>query len=111
MPGAARAAAASAGTPGGSISVARWTTEADDRRTWPLDRYLDEGPRTIDWLTKNVVKYHRTVGTYLNTLLHAGFAIAHVEEWGPSAEQVAGQPDWADEQQRPAFLIIAATRP
>ena len=40
--------------------------------TWPLDRYLDEGPRTTAWLASNVIKQHRTTATYLNALKRRG---------------------------------------
>ena len=43
-------------------------------------------------------------------LLRLGFAISHVEEWGPTAEQIELQPDLADERQRPPFLLVAARR-
>ncbi len=36
-----------------------WSVDADGRKTWPVDGYLIEGPRTTDWLTKGVVKQHR----------------------------------------------------
>ncbi|MBV9735075.1 MAG: class I SAM-dependent methyltransferase [Acidisphaera sp.] len=88
-----------------------WSGEAEGRRTWPVDRYLDEGPRRTDWLAPGVIKQHRTVGTYLNTLLRAGFALSHVEEWGPTAEQIAARPELAAERERPAFLLVAARRP
>jgi hypothetical protein len=39
---------------------------------WPLDGYLDPGPRTTDWLAPGVVKYHRGVGDYVDALLRAG---------------------------------------
>jgi SAM-dependent methyltransferase len=81
------------------------------RKTWPVDRYLEEGPRSTDWLAKGVIKQHRTLGTYINMLIRCGFAIAHVEEWGPTEEQVATQPGWADERQRPPFLLVACRRP
>ena len=84
--------------------------EAAGRKTWPLDRYLDEGPRTTDWLAPGVVKQHRTVGTYLNLLIGAGFRIDHVEEWGPNAAQIAAHPEWSVERDRPPFLLVAATR-
>ncbi len=80
-------------------------------RTWPLDGYLDEGPRTTDWLTTGVVKRHRTVATYVNLLLDAGFALAHLEEWAPSERQIADHPEWQNERERPAFLLVAARRP
>ena len=78
--------------------------------TWPVDRYLEEGPRTTDWLAKGVVKHHRTVASYLNRLIEAGFAISKVEEWGPSEAQVAAHPEWANERQRPPFLLVSAAR-
>ena len=88
----------------------RWSLDAAGRQTWPIDSYLDEGPRSTDWLTKGVIKQHRTLATYLNMLLRCGFAISHVEEWGPTAAQIAAQPDLAGERQRPPFLLVAARR-
>jgi len=79
-----------------------------DRKTWPLDGYLLEGPRTTDWLGARVVKHHRTIGTTLNLLIAAGFTLEHVEEFGPSPDQIAARPELADERQRPMFLIVRA---
>jgi hypothetical protein len=83
---------------------------ASRRKTWPVDGYLEEGPRSTDWLAKGVIKQHRTLATYVNMLLRIGFVITHVEEWGPTQEQIAAKPAWADERQRPPFLLIAARR-
>ena len=83
---------------------------ASDRKVWPLDRYLDEGPRSTDWLAKGVIKHHRTIGTYLGLLLGAGLSIVHVEEWGPTPAQIAAHPEWTVERDRPPFLLIAARR-
>jgi hypothetical protein len=71
---------------------------------------LDEGPRSTDWLAKGVIKRHRTLATYINMLIRVGFVISHVEEWGPTEEQIAEEPNWADERQRPPFLMVAAIR-
>jgi hypothetical protein len=76
--------------------------------SWPVDDYLVEGPRTTNWLVEGVVKQHRTLGTTLNTLIDVGFTIAHVEEWGPTDEQIAALPELAEERERPTFLLIAA---
>src|SRR2546430_1829538 len=62
-----------------------WSTDADGNKTWPIDGYLVEGPRSTDWLAKGVIKQHRTIGTYLNLLLRLGFTLTHIEEWGPTA--------------------------
>ena len=85
-----------------------WSIGADGRRTWPVDGYSVEGPRTTDWLAKGVVKQHRTIGTYLNLLIGLGFVISHVEEWRPTDEQVAAQPELAEERERPMFLLVSA---
>jgi SAM-dependent methyltransferase len=87
-----------------------WSKDADGRPTWPVNGYLDEGPRTTDWLAKGVVKQHRTMGTLLNILIGLGFTLQHVEEWGPSLEQVAAHPEWAEERERPMFLLVSARK-
>ena len=87
-----------------------WSAAGSGRKIWPVDGYLDEGPRSTDWLTKGVIKQHRTLATYVNLLLRQGFALSHLEEWGPTAEQIAARPSLADEHQRPPFLLIAARR-
>jgi len=87
-----------------------WSLDAAGRRTWPIDAYLDEGPRSTDWIARGVIKQHRTVGTYVNMLLGVGLALSHVEEWGPTAEQIAARPSLADERRRPPFLLVAARR-
>lgn len=87
-----------------------WNVDSSGRKTWRLDSYLDEGVRSVDWLVKGVIKHHRTIATYLNMLLAAGFTLTHVEEWGPTTEQIAANPDWADQRQRPPFLLVSARR-
>ena len=87
-----------------------WVEDGSGYKTWPLDRYLEEGPRSTDWLAKGVIKQHRTIGTILNLLLERGFMLARVEEWGPTDAQIAAHPEWAVERQRPPFLLVSARR-
>jgi SAM-dependent methyltransferase len=89
---------------------AGWRTDAEGRYTWPVDGYLAEGARTTEWFAPGVVKYHRTLGTTLNHLIAAGFTITHVEEFGPTAEQIAADPTLAKERERPMFLLVGAQR-
>jgi len=91
-------------------SEPHWALDAAGCKTWPVNRYLDEGPRSTDWLAKGVIKQHRTLASYINMLIGIGFVISHIEEWGPTEEQIAAQPNWAVERDRPPFLIVAATR-
>jgi SAM-dependent methyltransferase len=69
--------------------------------------YLDEGPRATDWLVAGVIKQHRTIATYVDLLIRAGFGLARLDEWGPSPDQIAAHPEWANERQRPPFLLVA----
>lgn len=87
-----------------------WRVDTDGRRTWPVDSYLVEGPRTTSWLAEEVVKQHRTIGSTLNALIRTGFAVAHVEDWGPTDAQIAARPELAEERERPMFLLVAAQR-
>ena len=87
-----------------------WAVDALGRKTWPIDGYLNEGPRRTMWLGKPVVKWHRTVASYVNRLLRTGFALAGVDEWGPTDAQIEARPALADERQRPPFLLVAARK-
>jgi SAM-dependent methyltransferase len=87
-----------------------WSADEEGRKSWPVNNYALEGPRTTDWLAKGVVKQHRTIGTTLNALIDSGFAIRHVEEWSPTAAQVAADPALAEEMERPMMLLVAALR-
>lgn len=84
--------------------------EREGRRTWPLDRYGEEGERARDWLAPGVRKQHRTLATLLNSFLDAGFVVRRVAESVPSPEQVAAEPALAEEVDRPTFLMAALDR-
>ncbi len=87
-----------------------WSVDAAGHATWPVDGYLDEGRRSTDWLAKGVIKQHRMTGTYIDLLRQAGFTLTRLIEWAPSPEQIAEHPDWANERQRPFFLLVACDR-
>lgn len=84
--------------------------EVEGQTVWPLDGYLVEGERTTNWFAEGVIKLHRTISSYLNALIDVGFSINRVEEWGPSDEQIAEQPEWTNERHRPPFLFIACKK-
>lgn len=75
---------------------------------WPVDCYFDEGPRQAMFLGEQVVKYHRTLTTYLQDLLHIGFVMKAVVEPMPDATLRAVMPD---EMRRPMMLLVAAQKP
>ena len=82
--------------------------EYEGRPGWVLNSYLSEGARVTDWLTKGVIKQHRTLGTTFGLLVRSGFTVTHLVEWGPTAEQVAAFPDMAKESERPMLVLMAA---
>jgi SAM-dependent methyltransferase len=87
-----------------------WMVDAKGRRVWPVNHYFAEGPRQTDWLTKDVIKQHRTIGTTLNAVIGQGFRLTHIGEWQPTEEQLAAQPEMGQDRERPIFLLVAARR-
>ncbi|WP_274628799.1 class I SAM-dependent methyltransferase [Arvimicrobium flavum] len=87
-----------------------WISDEDGRETWPVNQYSMEGERRTDWFAKGVVKYHRTIGTTVGTLLRAGFQLRGIEEFAPSPEQVEETPALAKERERPMMLLVSAQR-
>lgn len=76
---------------------------------FPVDNYYYEGKRNAVFLGETVIKYHRTLTTYLNTLLDCGFTVRRVTEPAPPEEMMA-IPGMADEMRRPMMLLIAAQK-
>lgn len=81
---------------------------AGERLHWPVDNYQEEGRRLANWLTNNVIKYHRTLATYINTVIESGFRMIRLEEPKPAPELT--DPAEKDQSRRPAFLVIAAVK-
>lgn len=86
-----------------------WYVVGGERLHWPLDDYQREGPRRTNFLDGDVLKFHHTVSTYVNTLLDAGFTLDRLVEPKPNQEMLQQHPDWSDELRRPMFMMIAAT--
>ena len=76
---------------------------------WPVDHYFTEGRREAIFLGKEVTKYHRTLTTYINTLLEYGFEVIKLVEPKPAAH-LMNEPGMKDELRRPMMLLIAASK-
>jgi SAM-dependent methyltransferase len=85
-----------------------WQTDASGATIWPLNDYLREGPRVTEWITAGVIKQHRTIASYVTSLHAHGFQLTYLNEWGPDAAQIAEHPEWANEVDRPPFLLMGA---
>ena len=76
---------------------------------FPVDNYYLEGEREALFLGERVVKYHRTLTTYLNTLLRCGFTLRRIVEPKPP-EDMLDMPGMRDELRRPMMLLVAASK-
>ncbi len=83
---------------------------AGERLYWAVDGYTDEGPRRTSWLAEDVVKYHRTLATYIDTVIDSGFTLMRIAEPGPPPEMLADDPAAKDDLRRPTFLLVAARK-
>ncbi|WP_217351224.1 class I SAM-dependent methyltransferase [Thalassospira marina] len=93
-----------------ALAAQKWhQDESGNDQFWPVDNYRDEGPRHTHWFVDDVIKYHRTVETYVNGLLDAGLQIARLLEPEPVKEATAEK--WQMHRRRPPFLILAADKP
>lgn len=88
-----------------------WELAPDGRRRhWPVDHYREEGLRVSRWFVDGVIKYHRTVETYVNTLIDAGFSIRRLLEPEAQSEFLSRRPELVDDARRPPFLLLAADK-
>ena len=58
-----------------------------------------------------MIKYHRTIATYVNTVIDSGLCITRVLEPTPTEEMLSQYPELKDECRRPMFVILAAVKP
>lgn len=109
-------------TPGGSFvfSVEHPVFTAYGNQDWyydesgnilhfPVDRYYYEGEREAVFLGERVIKYHRTLTTYLTVLLENGFELRHIIEPQPP-EEMMDLPGMKDEMRRPMMLLVGAVK-
>lgn len=86
----------------------QWITDPNSNIAtgFVTDHYGEEGVRNIDWLGKNITKYHHKVDTIFNALISAGFVFEKIIEPSPSKELIERVPKTVHELHRPAYLIV-----
>lgn len=77
---------------------------------WPVDHYFTEGIRNAKFLGEEVIKYHRTLTTYLNSLIKLGFEITGVVEPKPAENMLNTVSGMLDELRRPMMLLVSARK-
>jgi SAM-dependent methyltransferase len=88
-----------------------WYYDAQGRRLhWPVDRYFSEGMRKAVFLGEEVIKYHKTLTTYVNGLIKSGFEITGLIEPTPEENMLHTIPEMLDELRRPMMLLISSKK-
>ena len=77
---------------------------------FPVDNYFYEGKRNARFLGEEVVKYHRTLTTYINELLINGFEILRMVEPTPAPWMLKSMDGMKDELRRPMMLLVKAEK-
>lgn len=77
---------------------------------WPVDKYFTEGVRKAVFLGEEVIKYHKTLTTYLNDLIKAGFEITGLVEPRPAEGLLYTVHGMLDELRRPMMLLVSARK-
>jgi SAM-dependent methyltransferase len=88
-----------------------WTYDSEGNKLhWPVDNYFKEGKRKAIFLGQEVIKYHRTLDSYINGLLRNGFTISGFAEPIPEDQMLEQHPNWREELRRPMMLIISSVK-
>ena len=89
---------------GGSGVISVWANIQPRECHEMVMDYL-EGRRDAVFLGERVVKYHRTLTSYLDTLLQSGFTLRRLVEPKPP-EELMDLPGMRDELRRPMMLLV-----
>ncbi|HDG1689663.1 TPA: class I SAM-dependent methyltransferase [Kluyvera georgiana] len=88
-----------------------WRVDDSGQKSWPVSHYQQEGERISNWFADGVKKQHRKLASWINALVAAGLVVEHVDEWGPTAEQIAANPALDEEKERPMIFLLRARKP
>ncbi len=77
---------------------------------WTVDRYFTERKRNNIFLGENVTQYHRTLTSYLNTLLKHGFKIREIIEPKSTPDMLKEIREMKEELRRPMMLVISVSK-
>lgn len=88
-----------------------WYCDKSGRKLhWPVDSYFSEGVREAVFIGEKVVKYHKTLTTYISSLINSGFEITGCVEPRPAKSLLETQSEMSDELRRPMMLLVSARK-
>lgn len=77
---------------------------------WPVDHYFDERIIHSNFLGEEVIKYHKTLTHFINTLIENNFTIKKLVEPQPEKKMLEENESMCDELRRPMMLLISAQK-
>ncbi len=75
-----------------------------------ISNYSVDGKRCSTWFVDDVIKYHRTFSSIINTLITTGFTLEKLLEPYPSEQMAKAHPSTQDLLHKPDFLVVRATK-
>lgn len=87
-----------------------WVKHWSTKLFFKLDDYFDESARTMPLMGHTLTNVHRTLSTYMNTFLKAGFILDGLVEPKPTEEQARQYPGIEDNQRVPLFIIYELSK-
>jgi SAM-dependent methyltransferase len=89
------------------IAGAFWVRdESGNVLHYRLTDYAKNGGRKTKWIIDDIIKYHRTFSTILNTFISNDFIIEQLIEPVPTQETLSRLPDYEKDLHKPNFLLI-----
>lgn len=93
-------------------AVGGWHESENGRKVHVvLDRYFEENDRQWMMLSVKFTNFHRSLSTYVNGLITAGFAIERIVEPTATRDQLQRYPELIDETRVPNFIIYQCLKP
>ena len=84
--------------------------QGESRGDWLVDDYFREGVRNEPWISKTVVKHHRTTESYFTALIEAGFAVTDLREGKPVSSNFESAAEFKRRERIPLMLILSAQK-
>lgn len=85
--------------------------ERGEEDFWPVDDYGTEGARQQRWFVDGVIKYHRTIQTYVDGVLDSGLVLERLLEPQVHSNFMERRPDLRSSMRRPPLLVVKAMKP
>lgn len=88
----------------------RWTRVDGNVVHANLYNYSFDGERKSEWFVNNVIKYHRTFSSIVNSLVMENFSIEKMIEPVASKENMEKYPEYKRDIHKPDFLLVRAKK-